>query len=98
LELPGREQHGRELAQPKVQRRSPLLPFGSDQDLAALRSILRQAVARPGYQKALAAEGAMRLDLDDEPVEPVSGEHRARAQGAVAKLKGKVQTKGDGVR
>jgi hypothetical protein len=74
------------------------LELDDDRDLAALRSILRQAVARPGYQKALAAEGAMRLDLDDEPVEQVSGEHRARAQGAVDKLKGKVQTKGDGVR
>jgi sRNA-binding protein len=74
------------------------LQLDDERDLAALRAILRQAVDRPGYQLALAIEGAMRCDLAGDPVEPVNAEHRARAQSAVDKLKGKVQTKADGVR
>jgi sRNA-binding protein len=65
------------------------LELDDDRDLAALRAVLSQAVARPAYQTALAAEGAMRFDLDGNPVELVNDEHRARAQRALEKMKQK---------
>jgi sRNA-binding protein len=74
------------------------LGLDDEQDLAALRAILRKTVNRPAYQMALAAEGAWRRGLAGEPVEPVSETHRARAQSALEALKRKAQIKGNGAR
>jgi sRNA-binding protein len=58
----------------------------ADDNWRMLRITLSAAVNRPSYLKALAAEGAMRCDLDGNPVEPVSDEHRELAQASLDKL------------
>jgi hypothetical protein len=63
------------------------------QDLRALGAILHQTVTRHGYLRALGTEGAMRHDLDGNPVEPVSEEHRELAQATLEKLLRKAQVK-----
>lgn len=63
------------------------------QDLRALGVILHFTVTHPRYLRALAAEGAMRHDLDGNPVEPVSAEHRELAQAMLDKLACKAKSK-----
>lgn len=59
------------------------LVAATDLDPAALKRALRFYTGLTSYQHALAAEGAVRIDLAGAPVEPVSPEH---AQWARAKL------------
>lgn len=62
------------------------LALSDEEDLGVLRVILNQRVMRPAYQRALMAKGAMRHDLDGNPVAPVSDEHRAKAKATYAAL------------
>ena len=77
---------------PEIIRR---LGLASDEDLAALRAVLRNTVARPAYQMALTAEGAMRFDLDGIAVASVSERHRQRVQHALEKLRRKAHAAGE---
>ena len=52
-----------------------------------LRVLLGQHVARYPYQRALSREGAVRLDLDGNPVGAVTEEQRERALKAVTKVR-----------
>ena len=74
----------------EIIRRLELLDI---QDLRALGVILHFTVTHPRYLRALAAEGAMRHDLDGNPVEPVSAEHRELAQAMLDKLACKAKPK-----
>ena len=62
------------------------LDLADEQDLRALRVVLGKATGRKAYLKAMSAEGAMRHDLDGAAVEPVSPDHRERAQAVLEKL------------
>lgn len=70
------------------------LELDDDRDLAALRAILRKIVAKPEYQTALAAEGAVRLNLAGEVVDVVSAAHRTSAKKSLEALRGKLQNAG----
>jgi hypothetical protein len=56
----------------------------TDLDPALLRRALRFYTGLTSYQRALTAEGAMRVDLAGAPVEPVAAEHAAFAQAKLA--------------
>ena len=62
------------------------LGLAGDKDLRLLKVAMRPTVRRRAYLLALGAEGAMRHDLDGEPVEAVSAEHRNGARAWLAKL------------
>lgn len=49
-------------------------------DFKGIRLALQKYCGRNAYQQALCAEEAQRINLDGEPVEPVSPEHHARAE------------------
>jgi ProP effector len=49
-----------------------------------LKLALRSYVRNIGYQKAMARPGAMRIDIEGNPVEAVAPEHMASAAKAVA--------------
>jgi sRNA-binding protein len=57
-------------------------------DLAHLMS---HHVERPGYQKGLAAEGAVRLDLEDLPAGEVTETQRQMAVKKLERLKAKLK-------
>jgi sRNA-binding protein len=68
------------------------LKIGAARDLEAalpecpardLRRALAVHTGRSAYLRALAAEGAMRVNLDGHEVEPVSAEHRAQAAATI---------------
>ena len=58
-------------------------------DRVVLRLVLAEHVACYPYQRALSREGAMRLDLNGNPVDAVTEEQRERAQRAVDKVRAK---------
>lgn len=65
-----------------------VIPEGlSKQDEEKRRQAFNQALTAyatsPAYLKALTAPGAMRYDLDRNPIGPVDPEHAARAQGVL---------------
>lgn len=49
----------------------------------AIRDAMRYHANSQRYREALSRPGAIRVNLDGEPVEPVSPEHRANASGAL---------------
>ena len=62
------------------------LGLAGDKDLRLLKVAMRTHVRRRAYLLALSAEGAMRHDVNGEPVEAVSAEHRNGARAWLAKL------------
>lgn len=62
-----------------------------DTDARLLKKALSAHCGSIPYQRALTAEGAMRVDLAGEPVEPVSPEHRDFAAAAIAEKRARKQ-------
>jgi sRNA-binding protein len=58
--------------------------------------ILSQHVQRYMYQKRLATEGAVRLDLDGKPAGEVTPEQRERTTKTLERLKAKVKARDAG--
>jgi sRNA-binding protein len=56
---------------------------------ADLRAVIAGHVHRIAYQKALAAEGAVRLDIDGMPADEVTEEQRQIATKKLERLKAK---------
>jgi sRNA-binding protein len=64
-----------------------LLARHTEIDRATLQVALRRHCGRDSYLKKLAAEGAVRLDLDGQPSGPGSPENRSMAAGLLAARK-----------
>jgi hypothetical protein len=61
--------------------------------LRDLGYVMKHHVYRPSYQKALAAEGAVRLDLDGRPAGLVTQDERAKAAKTLERLKAKLKAR-----
>jgi ProP effector len=69
------------------------LDLTDQSDRKALSIVLGKATGRKSYLRALAAENAMRHDLDGNPVEPVSDDHRQHAQFMLEQQRLKTEAK-----
>jgi sRNA-binding protein len=69
--------------------------FKPDGDVKALRQAITRYVMSKGYLSTCAQPGAMRYNLEGQPVEPVSEEHRIDAQAHLEVLRQRIQRRAE---